>query len=29
MIEELTTLLEPTPLPDFVETKFVKPLAEY
>ena len=28
MIEELTTILEPTPLPDFVETKFVKDLTE-
>lgn len=28
MIEELTTILEPTPLPDFVETKYVKDLAE-
>jgi len=27
-IEELTTIIEPTPLPDFVETKFVKALAE-
>lgn len=28
MLEELTTILEPTPLPDFVETKFVKNLTE-
>ena len=28
MIEELTTVIEPAPLPDFVETKFVKDLTE-
>ena len=28
MLEELTTILEPTPLPDFVATKFVKDLTE-
>ena len=28
MIEELTTIVEPTPLSDFVETKFVKDLTE-
>ena len=28
MIEELTTILEPTPLPDFVETRYVKDLTE-
>jgi gas vesicle protein GvpN len=28
MIEELTTVIAPTPLPDFVETKFVKDLTE-
>lgn len=28
MLEELTTILEPTPLPDFVETKYVKDLTE-
>ena len=27
-IEELTTVIEPAPLPDFVETKFVKDLTE-
>ena len=27
-IEELTTIIEPAPLPDFVETKYVKALAE-
>jgi len=27
-IEELTTIIEPTPLPDFVETEFVTALAE-
>ena len=27
-IEELTSIIEPAPLPDFVETKFVKALAE-
>jgi gas vesicle protein GvpN len=28
MIEELTTVLEPRPLPDFVETKFVKDVTD-
>ncbi len=28
MLDELTTILEPTPLPDFVETTFVKDLTE-
>ena len=28
MIEELTTVIEPAPLPDFVETKYVKDLTE-
>lgn len=28
MIEELTTIIEPTPLPDFVETRYVKDLTE-
>ena len=27
-IEELTTVIEPTPLQDFVETKYVKDLTE-
>ncbi|MFH1891849.1 MAG: gas vesicle protein GvpN [Candidatus Zixiibacteriota bacterium] len=28
MIDEMTTVLEPSPLPDFVETKYVKDLAD-
>ena len=26
MIDEMTTVLEPAPMPDFVETKYVKDL---
>ena len=27
MIDEMTTVLEPSPLPDFVETKYIKDIA--
>ena len=28
MIDEMTTVLEPSPLPDFVETKYVKDITQ-
>jgi len=28
MIDEMTTVLEPSPLPDFVETKYVKDITK-
>ena len=28
MIDEMTTVLEPSPMPDFVETKFTKSITQ-